>query len=147
MKKISNLGFTLIELLVVIAIIGILAAIVLVNLNTARASARDSKRLADIRQAVNALQVYIGDNNDYPQASGTEPDPAEGTPAFSTFLTPWPIPPTPVDGDCTEGENAYTYTHEVTAEGNPDFKITFCLGRDVGGISAGVHSASPAGLQ
>ncbi|OHA17548.1 MAG: hypothetical protein A2836_03550 [Candidatus Taylorbacteria bacterium RIFCSPHIGHO2_01_FULL_45_63] len=48
-------GFTLIELLVVISIISLLTSIALASLNTARAKARDARRLSDLRQVQNAL--------------------------------------------------------------------------------------------
>jgi prepilin-type N-terminal cleavage/methylation domain-containing protein len=63
-------GFTLIELLVVIAIIGLLASIVLVSLNTARAKARDAKRLSDMHQIQIALAMYYDDKNAYPVSDG-----------------------------------------------------------------------------
>jgi len=59
-------GFTLIELLVVIAIIGVLASIVLASVSTARAKARDAKRISEIRQIETALQMYHNDNGRYP---------------------------------------------------------------------------------
>lgn len=66
-------GFTLIELLVVIAIIGLLASIVLASLSTARAKARDAKRLADIESVKLALELYYSDNGKYPPTqSGPE---------------------------------------------------------------------------
>ena len=54
----KNKGFTLIELLVVISIIGLLASIVLVNLQGTRAKARDSIRKQDIAQIEKAFMLY-----------------------------------------------------------------------------------------
>jgi len=59
-------GFTLIELLVVVAIIGLLASVILANLNTARVKARDAERLSDLHQINLAINEYFNNNGYYP---------------------------------------------------------------------------------
>ncbi len=62
----KNKGFTLIELLVVVAIIGVLASMVMSNLNEARERARDTSRLAMTKNIEKALEMYYLDNGGYP---------------------------------------------------------------------------------
>lgn len=65
-------SFTLIELLVVVFIIGLLASLVIVNLSSARANARDAKRISDLTTIASALQLYYADNHSYREEAGTD---------------------------------------------------------------------------
>ena len=76
-KKKKKKGFTLIELLVVIAIIGILATIVIVNVNSARTKANDVAIKAALDQVRAQAELYYdgtGNNTYTGMSTGTVPD-------------------------------------------------------------------------
>lgn len=59
-------GFTLLEVILVIGIIGILMSISTAAFMSARLTARDARRKADLEQIRGALETYKADNNVYP---------------------------------------------------------------------------------
>jgi prepilin-type N-terminal cleavage/methylation domain-containing protein len=134
MKKLTQKGFTLIELLVVIAIIGILSAVVLVSLNSARAKSRDARRLADVRQIMTALELYFNDNNTYPTT-------AQGLSLLVTSNLLGAVPAPLTGGSCTAA------TYPYTSASSSSYNVTFCLEGPTGGFGTGTHTASEKGLQ
>jgi general secretion pathway protein G len=125
-KVFLTAGFTLIELLVVIAIIGILSAVVLTSLNGARESARDAKRLSDVRQIQKALDMYYIDNDVYPTSewtcSGGGTAVVWQTSPLATALDPY-LPTLPVDPGDEPGASwngsSYSYCYYSTGYGKP----------------------------
>lgn len=62
-------GFTLIEILVAATILAVLAAAGFVSYTNSTRKARDSRRLNDIEQARQALEMYRADYGYYPTSS------------------------------------------------------------------------------
>lgn len=69
-------AFTLLELLVVVAIIGILAALLLPAITHARATARRTTCISNLRQVTMAIRLYADDHSDrLPELAETHPYP------------------------------------------------------------------------
>jgi prepilin-type N-terminal cleavage/methylation domain-containing protein len=162
MKRKLEQGFTLIELLVVIAIIGLLAGIILINLNNARIKARDAKRAGDVRQMLNAMEQYRIQHNVFPTGtlssaslnSGngsllSDPGAVDGTaePFTPNYVPMMPVAPSPADESCSDnpGRGNNNYWYDVADDGST-FTITFCLGKNIEGWGAGTRSMTPEGV-
>ncbi len=140
-------GFTLIELLVVIAIIGLLSTLSVLALNSARARSRDAKRVADVKQIQTALEMYYNEAGNYMPTASFAIGGAIAT-GTNTYMKQIPSAPTPVDGaSCTVANNTYTYVYQPTSGEGGSYTLTYCLGAATGGVSAGLNTATPAGIK
>jgi type II secretion system protein G len=103
-------GFTLVELLVVIAIIGLLASVVIVSVNSARAKARDSRRVSDVKALSSAIELYKDSN------SGNAP---ASTGAIATDLAPL-VTANFVGKVPTDPKNTGTFVYTYSNTGSDD---------------------------
>ncbi len=127
MLRKSSEGFTLIEMLIVIAVISILAGIVLVGITGFQSSARDTKRIGDLRSVQNSLELYYTRCGHYPHTGscGTAAGAATGGTwaDLSTALSAAQVaerlpedPRTDFSYEYRYGENGYAYVLKATLE-------------------------------
>lgn len=159
-------GFTLVELLITVSIIGILSTITYYSVGNIRQIARDSKRLADIKQLGNALEFYFNQTNGYPLPIAqnntiTLGDPAHtvlcgvpqgfvsdvsvcsdaGMPVIMARVPKNPSPP--------ERDYVYTAVADPVNNGRPSvYQVVFQLETDFAGYARAVdYIATPSGIR
>ncbi len=159
MKNTNRKGFTLIELLVVIAIIGLLSTMAVISLNSARAKARDARRLSDVKQLSTMLSLAAADDPTANVDCG-----AVGTECAAGNLTTAAVGPGQVGTEFSKfsdptGTAACTlvstapcaYSFAFTEPGGNrqnvgSTTIIFYLENDSGGLSAGPNVITTEGI-
>jgi len=118
----ASKGFTLIELLVVIAIIGVLAAVVIVNLNVARAKSRDARRKSDLDSMRTALEMYSDRNGRYPVNSNWQTS-APGIWINDTSIPSIPLVPEFISVLPLDPKNVNPYYYAYRSPDGNNYKI------------------------
>ena len=146
MKKYQ--GFTLIELLVVIAIIGILSAVVLASLNSARSKGNDAGVKANLSTVGTQSALYLSDhNNSYgTQAVGACPA-AGATNLFGDTTVANAIAAAVTDSSggsatCVANNTAFAVSVSRPAEVASTTSAYWCV--DSTGTHCGINSAVSA---
>lgn len=142
MKKEKKTGFTLVEILVAIAIVAVLATLAIVSLQNARSNARDSKRLADIRQIKTALELFFNDHNRYPSQEEWDNWEIKSS-SGSYFMLSKPKAPSPASRNCDSENNEYIY--KPSSDGR-SYVISFCVGKSFSGLKPGQVCSGPGGF-
>jgi prepilin-type N-terminal cleavage/methylation domain-containing protein len=136
-------GFTLIELLVVIAIIGILSAVVLASLNTARSKGNDAAIQSDLNAVQTQAELFYTEGNKY----GASID-SEGTCQGGMFDDPT-IKKAVAAADTANGSKsvgcyAMTTKYFVFAELTSAPNTYWCV--NSAGVAKSVTTDSPVGM-
>jgi len=133
----------------ILLIFSLLSSLAIVALNSARARARDARRISDIKQIQTALELYYLDNNQYPISETYDiegmcfcSDGFKSQCSGTTYMGIIPSSPEPEDGDCSFLDNFYYY-ERITPY---DYKLQYCLGETVDDIHSGTNIATSMGL-
>ncbi len=110
----------------------LITTLAIVSLQNTRARSRDAKRIADVRQLQNAIELYHSDKNSYPSSLDN---------LVPNYMTMLPQAPSPADGDCTSENNQYVYSSD-----GGTYTISFCLGLALAGYNKGLNIAVPTGI-
>jgi len=132
-------GFTLIELIMVVAIIGTILTVSFISFTNARQKARDTKRLSDITQIQNTLELYLRDEGRYPDAI-TFGSSLTGSSSIRVYMNNLPQNPSPRDdGVCPNNDYIYTINES-------GYLLDFCLSEPTAQLTAGEKCATPQGI-
>ncbi|MBI4250806.1 prepilin-type N-terminal cleavage/methylation domain-containing protein [Candidatus Uhrbacteria bacterium] len=157
--QIKKQGFTLVELLITIGIIGILATVTAVSIGNARAKARDSKRLTEVKQIQNALTLYQNENQAFPDSGGNTLTLGNGAGEYAllcntasgfqktkeecgdaqVFIGTMPGDPL--------GNDPYFYKYKSDSNNLNTYLMTFSLEAGTGNLQKGVYEVTPAGIR
>ena len=152
-------GYTLIELMVTISIIGLLSTIATVSYQSARSSSRDTKRVSDVKQVQQSLELYFEFNSFYP-FDGRPGQEGEilGLPETSTlsdagfaafpegeiYMGTVPANPGP-NGTPYVYRSLYRDGRDCDEERCDAYAILFTLEKTTGSLLAGPHALTPTG--
>ena len=138
-------GFTLIELLVVVAVIGLLSTLAIIALGSARTKARDAKRISDVKDTRNALELYFADYGKYPLSPEGIQLGLSGAVCLDNSIGGWSATcenPYMSIVQSDPGKNVYLYRSVDGAA----YTIQISLEGAMAGLAAGNVIATPSGL-
>ena len=129
----SSSAFTLLELLIVLFIIALISTMVYVSVASSRAKGRDTRRLADIYNIRQALELYKDEEGSYPEQLPASPQPLVG-PSGRAYLEPMPSDP--------QTRQPYGYNLSATS----GYHLIFNLEKDHLDYLAGQNIVMPLGV-